>query len=211
MPKDKKNLPKKQAKRGNFPLPVDVIEELRDWKRAYEFAWSDPAPDGEQYTMTNEQLIRRLLEGVKRLDPEVWAAHEAARKSRSEQEGMMADFRRNFWPELMLTRKRVNDFYDKMIGEITGGDSDGGKSDTTSTKEKAGVEHEAVDGAGFAFVKGDEVLRAFPGDRSPFFAVVNGRNVGFREMIDSGWVMLDKSDNVVRDIQEAREIRKTLD
>ena len=60
MPKNKKDLPKKQAKRGNLPLPVDVIDELRDWKFAYELAWSDPDPDGEQYTMTYEQLIRRL-------------------------------------------------------------------------------------------------------------------------------------------------------
>ena len=124
MPKDKKDLPKKQAKRGNLPLPVDVIDELREWKRAYEIAWSDPAPDGKQYNMTYEQLIRRLLEGVKRLDPEVWAEHEAARKTREEQEEMMADFRKSFWSELKSTKAKLDGFYEEMMREIAAeGDS----------------------------------------------------------------------------------------
>ena len=198
MPKDKKNLPKKQAKRGNFPLPVDVIDELRDWKRAYELAWSDPAPQGKQYTMTNEQLIRRLLEGVKRLDPEVWAVHEAREKTRQEQDEMMADFKKSFWPELMRTRKKVNMFYDEMIGEITKDEQEESDSPTSiQVKEKeqnAVPETAAADPTEsdfwdmrYFFKKDGEELEAFAGDIAPFYCEYNGQNTGMNKMFYQGW------------------------
>lgn len=239
MPKNKKNLPKKQAKRGNLPLPVDVIDELRDWKRAYELAWSDPAPDGKQYTMTNEQLIRRLLEGVKRLDPEVWAVHEAARKSRQEQDEMMADFKKRYWPDLMWTRKKVNKFYDDMIGEIT--DDRDGKDSPASVLENVGtiedesffpeeeVEEEvkeeevmpvpeaatvdptegAVWDMRYYFVKDGEELDALVGDKAAFYCKLNGRNTGMATMINSGWKLVNEA-GVELTKSQAAKIREII-
>lgn len=197
MPKDKKNLPKKQAKRGNLPLPVDVIDELRDWKLAYELAWSDPDPDGEQYTMTYEQLIRRLLEGVKRLDPEVWAVHEAARKSRQEQDEMMADFKKRYWPDLMWTRQKVNKFYDEMIGELM--DDSDGRDSPASVQEKAKEDEvlpvpetaasvDPTEGEvwkkGYYFEKDGVRQEAFLGTKgAAFYAVLDGEEIGFGSMM----------------------------
>lgn len=201
MPKDKKDLPKKQAKRGNLPLPVDVIEELRDWKRAYEIAWSDPAPDGEQYTMTYEQLIRRLLEGVKRLDPEVWATHEAARKSREEQEGMMADFRRSFWSELKSTKAKLDGFYDEMMREIAA-EEDSPAPTREEVKEGMPVpESVAVDPTEgnvwdmryfFTNDEGEE-LEASVGDRAAFYCRLNGQFKGMAAMMDNGWRLMNEA------------------
>lgn len=192
MPKDKKDLPKKQAKRGNLPLPVDVIEELRDWKRAYEIAWSDPAPDGEQYTMTYEQLIRRLLEGVKRLDPEVWATHEAARKSREEQEGMMADFRRSFWSELKSTKAKLDGFYEEMMREIAAeGDSPAPADDQVQSPEPVATPEVPADPTegevwkkGYYFEKDGVRQEAFLGTKgAAFYAVLDGEEIGFGSMM----------------------------
>ena len=198
MPKDKKNLPKKQAKRGNFPLPVDVIDELRDWKRAYELAWSDPAPQGKQYTMTNEQLIRRLLEGVKRLAPEVWAVHEAREKTRQEQDEMMADFKKSFWPELMQTRKKLNKFYDEMIGEISKDEPGEGNSPAPVQEQQPMPDTSAVDPTGgdvwdmkYFFEKDGEELEAFVGDKAAFYCKFDGRSTGMATMLNSGWKLMN--------------------
>lgn len=201
MPKDKKDLPKKQAKRGNLPLPVDVIEELRDWKRAYEIAWSDPAPDGEQYTMTYEQLIRRLLEGVKRLDPEVWATHEAARKSREEQEGMMADFRRSFWSELKSTKAKLDGFYDEMMREIAAEEDSPAPTREEVKKGMPVPESVAVDPTEgnvwdmryfFTNDEGEE-LEASVGDRAAFYCRLNGQFKGMAAMMDNGWRLMNEA------------------
>ena len=201
MPKDKKNLPKKQAKRGNLPLPVDVIDELRDWKRAYEIAWSDPAPDGKQYNMTYEQLIRRLLEGVKRLDPEVWAEHEAARKSREEQEVMMADFRRSFWSELKSTKKKLDGFYEEMLREIAAeGDSPAPAQEEVKEEEGMPVPEDIAvnptDGDVwnmkyfFANDEGEE-LEASVGDKAAFYCRMKGQYIGMATMMKNGWKLMN--------------------
>ena len=206
MPKDKKNLPKKQAKRGNLPLPVDVIDELRDWKTAYELAWSDPDPDGEQYTMTYEQLIRRLLEGVKRLDPEVWAVHEAARKSRQEQDEMMTEFKKRYWPDLMWTRQKVNKFYDEMIGELM--DDSDGRDSPASVQEKAKEDEvlpvpetaASVDptegevwNMRYFFERDGEEIEAYRGYWPGFFAEVDGEERDQKEMMADGWVLMNEA------------------
>ena len=201
MPKDKKDLPKKQAKRGNLPLPVDVIEELRDWKRAYEIAWSDSAPDGKQYTMTYEQLIRRLLEGVKRLDPEVWATHEAVRKSREEQEGMMADFRRSFWSELKSTKAKLDGFYDEMMREIAA-EGDSPAPTREEVKEGMPVPETAASvdptegevwNMRYFFERDGEEIEAYRGYWPGFFAEVDGEERDQKEMMADGWVLMNEA------------------
>lgn len=201
MPKHKKDLPKKQAKRGNLPLPVDVIKELREWKLAYEEAWSDPAPDGKLYTMTYEQLLRRLMEGVKRLDPEVWAAHEAARKTREEQEEMMADFRRSFWSELKSTKAKLDSFYEEMVREI----AEEGNTPAPAgeeVKEEEGLpvpedievnptEGEVWDMRYFFTNEEGEELEAFVGDKAAFYCKLNGRNTGMNTMMYNGWKLMN--------------------
>lgn len=201
MQKDKKDLPKKQAKRGNLPLPVDVIDELREWKRAYEDAWSDPAPDGKQYTMTYEQLLRRLMEGVKRMDPEVWAAHEAARKTREEQEEMMADFRRSFWSELKSTKAKLDSFYEEMLREFADeGDSPAPAQEEVKEEEGMPVpeditvdptEGEVWNMRYFFKNEGGEELEAFVGDKAPFYCQQDGRNTGMNTMMYNGWKLVN--------------------
>ncbi len=200
MPKDDKALPKKKGKFGNLPLPVDLIEDLRHWKQAYELAWSDSAPEGKQYSMTNEQLIRHLLESVKCLDPEVWAVHEAARKSREEQGEMMAEFRKRFWPELMSTRKKVNKFYEQMMQEIAGEDDSPTLAQEEVKEEEVMPVPEAVavdptEGAvwdvRYYFVKDGEELEAFAGDKAAFYCKQDGQNIGMTSMINRGWKLVN--------------------
>lgn len=198
MPKDKKNLPKKQFKRGNLPLPLDVIEELRQWKLSYEIAWSDPAPNGKQYTMTYEQLIRRLLEGVKRLDPEVWATHRACNKSREEQMTMMADFRKNFWGELFDTKTKL----DGLFKDVTVGDSPTVGQEPMKEKEAPSMNPSGtypVDPTESEvwnmkyFFENDEGKRldAHVGDIAPFYCKLNGRDTGMKTMMKKGWKLMN--------------------
>lgn len=203
MPKDKKAIPRKKGKFGNLPLPVDLIEELRGWKLSYELAWSNPAPDGEQYRMTMEQLIRRLLEGVKRLDPEVWAVHESGEKSREEQRRMMADFRKNFWGELFATKTKLDGLFEGMINEIAAdGDSPAAGQEQVKGKEVPAMnpdgtfqvdptEREVWDLQYFFTNDEGEELEAFVGDKAAFYCNLNGRSTGMAMMMKNGWKLMN--------------------
>lgn len=186
MPKIKKNITKKGGKYGNLPLPEELIKELRDWKLAYELAWSDPAPEGEQFSMTNEQLIRRLLEGVKRLDPEVYLVHETAMKNRQEQEEKIREMKENFWKELKEIKGKLDDIF--------------------STEEESNNEEILIN---YLFYRDGEEIPAIPGDRSPFYAQFTNRQVGMKEMIREGWTLIDEVGQEI-DFAKAAEISKSL-
>lgn len=169
MPKDKKKITKIGGKYGNLPLPIDLIDELRNWKASYELTWSDPSPNGKGYRMTMEQLIRRLLEGVKRLDPDVWVTHQAAAKAREKHAAVMEEFRQLYTEELRDAKKKLDAIFD-------------GEAESWTPNPE-----------GCYYLRGEERLDVtdFGTFDNPILTVVDGQEKGYEEMIAEGWELFD--------------------
>lgn len=60
------------------------------------------------------------------------------------------------------------------------------------------------------FVKEGEEVDAKPGNRTPFYAFVDGEYMGFNRLILNGWILIDSSGRQIDDISEAWEISKVL-
>ena len=204
MQKDEKNLPKKQGNRGNLPLPVDVIDELRQLKRSYELAWSDPSPDGERYSMTYEQLIRHLMEGVKLMDPEVWATHQACEKTREEQRELMANFRKDYWGQLLAMKTKLDGLLDGMKDEAPADAASHavGQQQLKETpdmnpngsSQEAPTEGDVWDMKFFFKNNEGEELEAMVGTRgAAFYCVFEGRETCMTTMMNKGWKLINDS------------------
>ncbi|MBQ4183405.1 MAG: hypothetical protein II652_00450 [Bacteroidales bacterium] len=62
----------------------------------------------------------------------------------------------------------------------------------------------------YVFERDGEELEAHLGDMSPFFAVVNGHNVGFKQMLADGWTLMNDAGVEIDDIEVARKINRII-
>lgn len=60
------------------------------------------------------------------------------------------------------------------------------------------------------FVKDGIKAEAKPGNRTPFFAFVDGEYMGFNRLLLNGWMLVDDVDRKIDDIAEAWDISKAL-
>lgn len=209
MPKNKKDIPRKKGKFGNLPLPIELIKELHDWKASYILAWSDPAPDGEQYRMTMEQLIRRLLEGVKRLDPEVWAIHQAANKSREEHKKMMADFMAEYLSDLYDTKKELDVLFDGPTPPTSMKEMKE-KEDVTINSDDNSTEEDVWDIKYFFTNDEGAKIEALVGDKAPFYCKMNGQSIGMTAMLKKGWKLINEAGIEIKNISNAWQINHLI-
>ena len=59
------------------------------------------------------------------------------------------------------------------------------------------------------FERDGEELDAIPGDLTPFYAVVNGHNVGFKKMLSDGWTLMNDA-GIEIDYDQAAEVSRIL-
>lgn len=64
--------------------------------------------------------------------------------------------------------------------------------------------------ASLFFVKDGAKVEAKTGDRTPFYALVDGEYMGYNRLLLNGWVLVDDSERQIDDISEAWDISKAL-
>ena len=62
----------------------------------------------------------------------------------------------------------------------------------------------------YIFERDGEELEAHLGDMSPFYAVVDGHNVGFKQMLADGWTLMNDAGVEIDDIEVARKINRII-
>lgn len=60
------------------------------------------------------------------------------------------------------------------------------------------------------FVKDGAKVEARPGNRTPFYAFVDGEYIGFNRLILNGWMLVDDTERNIEDITEAWDISKEM-
>jgi len=62
---------------------------------------------------------------------------------------------------------------------------------------------------GNTFERDGEEIEAYPGDRSPFFAKIDGRYVGMKEMLAGDWTLINSA-GAELDIDQAWQVNKLI-
>lgn len=60
------------------------------------------------------------------------------------------------------------------------------------------------------FTKDGIKVEARPGDRTPFYALINGEYIGYNRMLLNGWQIIDENGTVIEDISEAWRRNRAL-
>lgn len=63
---------------------------------------------------------------------------------------------------------------------------------------------------GLFFIKDGVKVEAKPGNRTPFFAFVDGEYIGFNRLLLNGWMLVDDSGRRIETISEAWDISKKV-
>lgn len=161
-------------------LPADVVEDLKTFQECYEFCYSpEKDKDGNPIPIrvTYEQMLRRWMDNIGRIDPDVAKMYVQTKKSRREtQERLAAD--------LGLTAEQLT--------------ANEAAFDPTSTEYEPWKLR-------YFFEKDSEKVEALPGVYTPFYAQINGHNVGMKDMLADGWTLQNEK-GVELDFDEAVKI-----
>ena len=154
-----------------FPInvPVDVADDLKLYRLLYS--------ENLEETISFENMFRHWMDIVAVVEPEIQAAFENAKKSRSEEE-------KKFAAGLGLTTEQL---------EANEAAFDPADPENEPWKLR------------YFFEKDGEELEALPGNRSPFYAKISGRNVGMKDMLVDGWTLMNEV-GVELDFDQAAKI-----
>lgn len=161
-------------------LPEEVVEDLKVFKSCYELCLStEKEKDGTPkiIRVTYEQMLRRWMDNIGRFDPDVVKMFNHIKEYQANEQEYMAS-------ELGLTAEEYKENLDSF--------------------EPAAVENKPWKLRYFFEKDGDEV-EALPGVYTPFYAKINGRNVGMKDMLVDGWT-LQNDIGVEIDFEDAHKI-----
>ena len=138
-------------------LPAEVVEDLRTFQLSYEKCFN-------LKRVTYEQIIRRWMDNISRIDPDVAKAFPIIKEQqRQEQERLAAG--------LGLTAEQLKANEESF--------------DPTDPE----IEPWKVS---YSFEKDGKQVEALPGTYTPFYAKINGRNVGMKDMLVDGWILMNE-------------------
>lgn len=158
-----------------FPInvPVDVADDLKLYRLLYS--------ENLEETISFENMFRHWMDIVAVVEPEIQAAFENAKKSRSEEE-------KKFAAGLGLTTEQMEA--------------------NEAAFDPADPENEPWK-LSYFFEKDGEQVDALPGDLVPFYAKVNGQNIGISKLLADGWTLQNECGNEL-DYEEALKIRSLI-
>ena len=161
-------------------LPADVVEDLKIFQDCYEICFSpDKDDDGNTIPIrvTYEQMFRRWMDNIGRIDPDVAKLFPIIKEQRRKNQEKMA-------AGLGLTAEQLKANEESF--------------DPTDPE----IEPWKVS---YSFEKDGEQVEALPGTYTPFYAKINGRNVGMKDMLVEGWTLQDECGNEL-DFEQAMKI-----
>jgi hypothetical protein len=165
-------------------LPEEVVEDLKLYKLCYEICLATKKDkDGNPVTVrvTYEQMLRRWMDNVGRLDSDVEKCFRKIKEDRrKEQERMAAGL----------------------------GQTSEEYRENQASFDPADPELEPWK-LGYTFERDGEEIEAYPGDRSPFFAKIDGRYVGMKEMLAGDWTLINSA-GAELDIDQAWQVNKLI-
>ena len=165
-------------------LPAEVVDDLKIYQYCYGICFS-PEKDKNGNTIpirvTYEQMIRRWMDNIGRIDPDVAKAFPIVKeKRRNEQERLAAGH--GLTPEQLKENEAAFD-----------------PTDQENEPWKLS----------YFFEKDGEQVDALPGDLVPFYAKVNGQNIGISKLLADGWTLQNEV-GVELDYEEALKIRALI-
>jgi len=146
----------RQVKIKHILVPEEVADELALYKDAYAACLD--------VRVTYEQMFRRWLDNIGRIDPDIPGVVESIRVSRKEfNEKMAAD--------LGMTAEQL---------EANHRDFNPADPELEPWKLK------------YMFTRDGEELEAFPGDQAAFYTNYKGKNTGMSAMLSDGWILINE-------------------
>lgn len=148
-------------------LPADVVEDLKTFQDCYEICFSpDKDEDGNTIPIrvTYEQMIRRWMDNIGRIDPDVAKLFPIIKEQRRKNQEKMA-------AGLGLTAEQLKANEESF--------------DPTDPE----IEPWKVS---YSFEKDGKQVEALPGTYTPFYAKINGHNVGMKDMLVDGWILMNE-------------------
>lgn len=182
-------------------LPIEQVEKLMILKKAYEMAWAG-SPEFESMShseieqwspehITMEEFLARLYYGAMRTDGSslkkyISLAERAVKAT-----------------NLMKIKTRAGE--DDVLRRLAAGEEPHPEEMVGSEAAAKPQQPRCV-----RFVKGESWIEAHPGNLSPFYAIVDNRNVGYRPMIKEGWTLVDEDGAPVLDYDAANILSAKL-
>lgn len=165
-------------------LPAEVVEDLKTFQDCYKICFSqekDKNGNPIPIRVTYEQMLRRWMDNIGRIDPDVAKMYLRIKEDRKkEQERMAAD--------LGLTSEQLKE--------------------NEAAFDPADPENEPWK-LSYFFEKDGEQVDALPGDLVPFYAKVNGLNIGMSRLLADGWTLQNEV-GVELDLEQAQKIRALI-
>lgn len=165
-------------------LPAEVVEDLRTFQDCYELCFSSEKDENNNpipIRVTYEQMLRRWMDNIGRIDPDVAKLFPIIKEQRKkEQERLAAD--------LGLTAEQLKENKDAF-------------DPTVPENEPWKLR--------YLFEKDGEQVDALPGDLVPFYAKVNGFNIGMSKLLADGWTLQNEV-GVELDLEQAQKIRALI-
>lgn len=172
---------KGQGRQVKF-TPINLPVDLVNDLKLYRSVYSDSLPldkDGNPQKVSFESMLRRWMERVRDFDPDIQESFDWYRSSQRDYEEKTAT---------------ASELSVEQLGE---------------NKESPDMTESEVWDLKYYFKKdGKQVVARF-GDRAPFYAVIEDRNVGMKEMLNNDWVLVDET-GVELDYAEASDINRKI-
>lgn len=145
-------------------LPEEVVEDLKLYKFCYEICLATKKDrDGNPVIIrvTYEQMLRRWMDNVGRLDPDVEKCFRKIKEECRKEQGRMA-------AGLGITAEQLKG--------------------NAAAFDPADPQNEPWR-LSYFFERDGEQVKAFPGAYTPFYARVDGQNIGMAKLLADGWTL----------------------
>lgn len=145
-------------------LPEEVVEDLKLYKSCYERCFStkkDKNGNPDPIRVTFEQMLRRWMDNIGRIDPDVAKMFSHFKESREKEQRRLAS--------------RLGISVDQLKENVAAYDPADPENEPWKLRyffEKDGIE-----------------INALPGVHTPFLARINGDYVEMKDMIADGWTL----------------------
>lgn len=165
-------------------LPAEVVEDLKTFQECYKICFSrekDENGNPIPIRVTYEQMIRRWMDNISRIDPDVAKLFPIMKEQRKKEQERLA-------AGLGLTPEQLGA--------------------NLATYDPTNPEDEPWK-LRYCFEKDGEEVEALPGDLTPFYAKRDGNYFGMKDMLSAGWTLQNEIGDELN-FEQAKKIRTLI-